>query len=327
MAKDIIKVSYSRVSTYLRCPYSHYLRYIRKIAPKVSTRSLQFGKDMHTLMEHRGSSKEEIKQVFKELSIVYDNQPDWFKKELGKDYIHDLKVIFQDYRRRYKKADIPNATEVEFEIELGESLDGEKIIFNGFIDGLYFDESGKANEYTVIEEHKTFAQKPDAFTLLSSMQKYLYAKAVEEITGYMPAGILWDYIKNTPASEPKVLKSGKLSEAKSATVTPYSWRRACKKAGLTDKEYIHRGVELYEKNVDNFFFREYQSFNVDIVNQIYKDFKDVVSDIVNKGFTNKIKHCTKDCSWCDMKPICMAEFNGTDPEQVIAKEFTERVKK
>lgn len=320
-------MSYTRISKYLRCPFSHYLTYVEKLVPKSPSRSLQFGKDFHTLLEHRGDTKEQLKQVFKELKITYDNYPEWFQEVLGETYVKDLKTIFNDYRKRYKDADVPNSTEFEFNIDLGESELGEKIIFNGFIDGLYFDESNTPNEYTVIEEHKTFYQKPDPVTLLFSTQKHLYAKAVELTFGAMPAGILWDYIKNVPAAEPFILKSGKFSEAKNANVTPYSWRRACKKAGFDDKEYINRGKELYDKNISNYFFREYQPFNKDMVDKTFEDFKSVAIDVVNNGDGKKVKNCTKDCSWCEYKPICRAEFNGDDIMAVVDREFTERGKR
>lgn len=319
-----VKVSYSRVSKYLRCPYSHYLSYVKRLQPKTKSVSLQFGSDFHRLLEHRGAPKEEIKTVLHELKIVYDNQPDYFKEQLGSDYIKNLKTIFLDYQKVWKSKPIPDLIEFEFNLDLGQSLDGEDIVFNGFIDSMYFDDTGAANENTVIEDHKTFSVTPDADVAFMSTQKHLYAKAVEELTGYMPKEFLWDYIKNKPASEPKVLKSGKLSEAQSKSITPHSWRRACKKLGIKDKEYIKKGVELYGSNIDSFFYQVREPINPDFVNETFKNFKEVVADIVNKGHVNKVKSCGTNCSWCEMKPICIAEAYGNDLEKVLEENFIQK---
>lgn len=321
---DVKKVSYSRVSKYLKCPYLHYLSYTKRIQPKMKSKSLQFGSNFHTLLEHRGDSKEELKKLFKAMKGVYEDQPDEFKELLGESYISNLKSIFLDYQKVWKNEALPDKTEFEFNIEIGQSLDGDLIVFNGFIDGLYFDKSGSANEETLIEEHKIFAQKPDMTTLTLSTQKHLYAKAVEELTGYMPKYIVWDYIKNSPAVEPKLLKSGKLSEAQSKSITPYSWKRACKKLGITDKDYINKGKELYKDNINNYFFRVVQEINPEFVEQTYSNFKSVVSDIIMKGSVNRTKNCTKDCSWCEMNPICMAEATGNDLNKILEDNFIQR---
>lgn len=324
MTRKPIKVSYSRVSKYLNCPYSHYLYYVKKIRPKAKSKSLYFGSDFHRLLEHRGAPKEEIKTVLNELKIVYENQSDEFKEELGSDYIKNLKTIFLDYQKVWKNKPIPDKIEFEFNIDLGQSLDGEDIVLNGFIDSIYFDETGAANENTIIEDHKTFSVAPDTTIANMSMQKHLYAKAFEELTGYMPKEFMWDYIKNKPASEPKLLKNGKLSEAQSRSVTPYSWKRACKKLGIDDKDYIKKGKELYDLNTSLFFFQVVQPISSKFANETYENFKSAVADIVNKGHTNRIKNCGNHCAYCDMKPICMAEATGISLEPILEENFIQK---
>lgn len=314
--KDTFKVSYTKVNKYLTCPYAYYLVYERKLKPRSVSTALIFGADMHTLLQHRGEPKEKIKVVIDELSIVYNNQPEEVKSTLGENYIDDLKEIFSDYLKVWKKEAVPDFTEYEFNIDLGETSDGRKIVFNGFIDGLYLDKE-KDSSKTIIEEHKTFSVKPDNSTLLMSIQKHLYAKAMEELTGYFPQGILWDYIKSSPAKEPAMLKSGKFSTAKTTSVTPYSWKRACKKAGITDKAYIKEGANSYKENISNFYFRVYEPYNPSMVNKIFEEFKNTVFEIVENEGKLKRKHCSRNCSWCDMLPICKSEFLGEDSEKVI----------
>ena len=135
---------------------------------------------------------------------------------------------------------------------------------------------------------------------------------------------MWDYIKNKASSEPKVLKNGKLSEAQSSSITPYSWKRACKKLGINDKDYIKKGKELYGSNTSLFFFRVIQPINIDFANKTYADFKEVVADIVNRSYTNKVKNCGNHCSWCDMKPICVGEAYGSDLETILEENFLQQ---
>ena len=95
----MIKVSYSRVSSYLNCPQRHHFKYIQNLRVKKPARPLFFGGDFHKLLQYRhnhvalATVKDEILETFRNMPVVFQN-------ELGDDYIDDLFTIFEDYQRK-----------------------------------------------------------------------------------------------------------------------------------------------------------------------------------------------------------------------------------
>lgn len=309
-----MEISYSRESAYLRCPFSHYLSYVRKLTPKKPVRPLYFGSDFHKLLELRGDRKG-LNRAIKEMRETYYDMPPKFQEELGENYIEDLKTIFIDYNKVYKNNPLPDVTEQAFEIKLG-TFKGESVNFVGVIDGIYHID-GK----TIIEEHKTFNRKPDLNTLTMNTQKCLYAKAIEKLCGKLPDHVLWDYIKSTPAKEPVWLeKSQRLSMAKSDYITPFSWERACKKHSV-DEKLLKQGQDFYKDNTQNFFFRIYLDYTPEMVNRVWRDFVNVAKDICKRGETNRTMNITKDCSWCSFQPICYSILTGGNTAYIVETDY------
>lgn len=314
----MIKISHSRVQTYLSCPYAHYLRYVERIIKKGKTRPLSFGSDFHKLLELR-SNKRKVKSELRQIKENYYDLDPASQTELGEDYINDLKDIFTDYMKVYKGTPMPSRTEIKFEIPIGKYL-GEVVAFNGVVDEIYESEDG-----LIIGEHKTFSRKPDLVTVVMNTQKCLYAKAVQLLTGDLPHGVMWDYIKSSPAQEPVWLENScRFSEAKSNNITQYSWERSCKKHGIEDADVINKGKELYGENIHNFFFRYTEDYIPQMVEQIFQGFKFTARDILNHGEKNKTRHTGPNCSWCEYKDICYVELTGGDASYTRKKDYQER---
>lgn len=314
----MITVSHSRVQTYLSCPYAHYLRYIEGIIKKGKSRPLSFGSDFHKLLELR-SDKKALQKAFENIKEAYYDLDPASQEELGEDYIEDIKQIFVDYMRFYKGAPLPDKTEMPFEIPIGK-YNGEIVAFNGVIDEIYETENG-----LTIGEHKTFSRKPDRVFIAMNTQKCMYAKAVQLLTGSLPREVMWDYIKSSPAQEPIWLeKSGKFSEAKNNNITEYSWLRACKEKGITDKDILVKGKSLYGGNIHGFFFRLTEEYLPQMVEDIFQGFLYTTKEIVRNGEKNKTKHTGQGCSWCEYKDICYAELTGGNVEYVKQRDYKER---
>lgn len=305
-----MKVSYSKVSTYMSCPYQYYLSYILNLRLKKPSRPLFFGGDFHKLLQHR-HDKEALRQAYSQIKETYNDMPVQFQEDLGDTYLDDLKTIFSDYQKVWKGTDKPLKTEYEFKIDLGD-IAGETVIFHGIIDEVYEDKIG---------EHKTFNNAPNMSTLAMNTQVCLYAKALELETGQRVERVQWDYIKSTPAKYPTWLeKSKRFSEAASNQITPFSWLRACKERGIEDLDVLSKAKQ-YEPNISNFFFRCTTELIPSMVNTVWSDFNKVVIDMVIRGDSNKVKHITRDCGWCDFRPICYGEFTGADVEYIKATDY------
>lgn len=313
-----MKISYSRFSSYLRCPYKHYLGYYECLRSKAPVRPLYFGTDFHKLLELR-NDPEALAKAKKEIGEQYYALPPKWQSELGEDYLFDLQVIFSDYQEVYKETRPPTETERPFEIKVGD-VKGEPIIFNGIIDELYkYKRNGE--KICKLGEHKTFNRKPDQNVLVMNTQKNLYAKAVELMLGVMPRSVIWDYIHSTPASMPVWLpRSARFSTAKNNKITPFSWRRACELQGVTDIETLKQG-NMYAPNVSNFFFRCELDIIPGMVDNVWDGFVYTCRDIVRQGHKNKTKNMTPDCKFCSYCDICHTELTGGDLDYLLEHSY------
>ena len=316
-----IYISYSRVSSYLHCPYQHWLRYVRRLNKKKPERPLYFGTDFHRLLELR-NDKAALKQAVEDIKDTYYEMPASWQGDLGTNYIEDLLTIFKDYRTIYKDVRQPQVTEKDFHLEVG-SCKGEPIVFVGKIDELYLLKR-KGVKQIIIGEHKTFTNKPNMDLLVMNTQKCLYAKAVQYLKGILPGRVKWDYIKSQPASEPIWLeKSHRFSEAKSTRITPMSWKRACKSRNILDPEVLRKG-EQYRDNIPEFFFQIEMDIDPNMVDTIWEGYLFTAQQIIQFGRKNKTHNVTRDCSWCPYHDICYAEMTGGDVEYVIGRDFVEK---
>ena len=316
-----IFISYSRMTSYLQCPYSHWLRYVRRLSKKKPERPLYFGTDFHKLLELRNDPAA-LKKAKVRITDSYYEMPAPWQSDLGENYVEDLFTIFKDYQTVYADVRQPQITEQEFELEVGKYKD-EPIIFVGKIDEMYLLKR-KGEKLIKVGEHKTFSNKPNMDVLVMNPQKCLYAKAVQLLRGILPEKVVWDYIKSTPASEPIWLaKSGRFSEAASTKITPMSWARACKSKGITDEEILARG-ERYAPNISEFFFKVELDIDPRMVDKVWEDYMFVAKQIIRFGEKNTVHHISKDCSWCTYRDICHAEMTGGDPEYIISKDFEEK---
>lgn len=313
-----MNLSYSRVSTYLGCPYCHYLAYEEGWTKKKTERPLYFGSDFHKLLEYRNKTKEKIEQAKQEITDQYYELNGDQQAELGENYLENLFAIFDDYCDVWKDAPLPDKTEIEFNLPIA-TYHGEDVIFKGFIDELYFKDGG-----ITVGEHKTFSKMPAKDFLVMNTQKSLYAKAVQILYGEYPRTILWDYIHSKAPDYPVWLeKSHRFSSAASQKITPYSWKRACEERGITDEAVIAEGNK-YSQNIANFYFRTEMDYIPEMIENIWDGFKYTCKDIVCRGKKNKTKNLTYSCSWCGYRDICHAELTGGNVEAILEHDFERR---
>lgn len=311
-----IKISYSRASSYQSCPAKHYYSYVENLRTKGVVRPLSFGGDFHSLLEVRHKPKKLIKTWDKITSVYNDLSPN-MQSKLGDDYLAELGEVFSDYQHVWSGSEKPIELEHEFLVLMGK-INGIPVYFHGIVDEIYED-----NE---IGEHKTFNQQPDMAVLAMNTQVCLYSKAREIETGVKANRVRWDYIKSTPAKRPIWLdKSQRFSEATNQQITHLSWVRACLERGVTDQAIINKS-EIYKPNISNFYFRVGMDIVPQMVDTVWRGFKSVAKNIVLHGETNNVKNITRDCTWCDYRPICFAEFTGGDAEYVKKTDYETRVR-
>lgn len=315
-----MNISYSRVASYMSCPYAHFLGYELGVKAAKPIKPLYFGSDFHRLLELRGDKKalKEARQEIEE--TYYALRPSW-QTELGQDYIEGLFSIFSDYCEVYKEAPLPTITEREFEIPMFEHR-GEPYFFKGKIDELYLRKrKSTGKRYIKVGEHKTFNRRPDNNTLVMNVQKNLYAKAVQFLYHILPSSVIWDYIHSTPALEPIWLeKSKRFSMSKSGLITPFSWLRACEAHGVTDRATLARAEE-FRGNIPSFFFRVEQDYNPRMVESTWQGFVFQAQLIARYGAKNRTKNMTRNCAFCSYRDICYTELTGGNMQYLFERNY------
>lgn len=306
------KFSYSRISSYLSCPRKHYNRYVLKLRTKKVVRPLSFGKDFHKLLEHRADMSS-VKEQFAIIKKSYKDMKLSDQVALGEDYLKQLKTVFTDYMKVYSKAELPIATEHEFMVHVA-TFKGEKVYMHGLFDEEYED--------LTLGEHKTFNRRPAMGILNFNMQTCIYAKIREIEMGAKFRRVMWDYVKSAQADYPVWLDQAKrFSTAKSDKITPYSWLRACKERGITDPKVLNM-AEAYRGNISNFFFRTYTDITSSMADNMWEDMLYTMREITLRGERNRTMNVTRECEYCDYRPLCYAEFTGVDTSHILSKEFT-----
>lgn len=268
------------------------------------------------MLQYRGDSKE-LHKALVGIKSTFLELPEKEIDQLGQDYLQDLQDVFNDYQETYEGTELPVITEQEFLVPIGK-VDGVLVNFHGIIDEVYDDGD--------LGEHKTFSFKPDNAIMNMNLQSMLYAKAREKMGMKLPEKIRWDYIHSKPADKPLWLeKSGRFSEASNSKITHLSWLRACEERGIDDESIINK-AEQYRHNISNFFFRHETLVLPQMVETAWNNFKLLAKDIITRGPTNQMMNIGRDCSWCNFRSICYAEFTGADVEYVKSKDYVHKEK-
>lgn len=307
----MVKVSQSRIGTWKRCGYCHYLKYVLRIRKKGKVRPLYFGSDFHYLLEHYDHPKDltNVKKAFSKIKKAYDKLSAKELTDIGGNYLNELQTIFKDYKYVYLPLET-DTRELDFEIELRKD-----VLIRGKIDAIV-----ETDNNIIIVEHKTFNKKPNSIVFDMNSQALIYAKVVR-LLGYpsKPIKILWDYIHSKPAEEPPIV-DGKLKLNKSSKIIPQSFRRAAMKVGWDKKEARNKSLE-YLGNMENFFFRKEVMVFDSAIDSFWEDTMQDIKMIYKFGETCKSKNITRDCSWCDYQPICVLELNGGDVKGLIESQY------
>jgi hypothetical protein len=152
---ELIKLSYSGLSTYSNCPHAYNLKYNKKIRYNKPGIALIFGRAVHLLIQewldviYTKSEKEGLKIKFKdrfweliknELAEEKEKYGDlnlYFTKELITDYYTkylDVLYFLRKKRSSYFKLKSMELVGIETEIDYEYEYNNKKIKFTGFID-------------------------------------------------------------------------------------------------------------------------------------------------------------------------------------------------
>jgi len=241
------------------------------------------------------------------------------EKEEHGDIIGNCERLFESYLRRWKDDDLTyEATEAFVATDLSQDLR-----FIGYIDKVAKDAAGRR----WLMDHKFHKAIPDAEHRFHELQLILYIWAWNRWNPSQPAdGIVWDYCRTAPPTQPQVLKSGELSQKASLRCDRSTYEAAIKRENLDPKPYA-KFLKHLEKNDLMFFERVFLPAPKKAqIDSIVHDFRTTAITIeCMKGIAPR--YMSKfNCQGCEFKQVCEAEVRGLDAKFVIKSHYKPKEK-
>lgn len=185
-----VRLSFSRIDTYQRCPRQFRYAYIDRL-PARPAPHLSFGTSIHRALETfydrklpRCPTEEEL------LGFLYDAWDGAGFAGLDREeqlayYRHAQDVLRRFHAREAPRYRLPADTEAWFELPVGDTA-----LVVGSIDRVDIDDDGVL---TVID-YKTSRRVRDRAAVARSLQLSLYALACEHLYGALPGAVALDFV-------------------------------------------------------------------------------------------------------------------------------------
>lgn len=312
-----MNISHSKIKTWRRCHRAFFYKYIEKLRPRRKGRPLVFGSICHEQIEAHANGddpKGVIKKYREGAKKLFSAEVDEYMQ-----IIDDANLIMSNYFNYYSKDKLKfvpikgKSAEHKFEVKIAPG-----ITLNGKIDAI----CRTTDKRVWLTEHKTHKKFPDEGVRFRDLQTVVYMDILPDIGIKSCDGVLWDYIRSTPPSTPKLLKDGSLSKASIDTL-PHIFLQAIKDHKLKPKDYAGKLKELEGKEKD-FFKRIFMPVNKELSRQLMEETIYTSLEIQANGGKDCTRNLTKDCGWCEYEGLCRAELTGLDADFIRKREFEQR---
>jgi len=315
-------ISWSEVGSFRRCPKAHDYRYHQNLEPKRPRTPMLIGKILHEMLDAYTLSKK-LASVDKDAWDVLEKYERVYKKFFAeeKEEYGDIPAncadLFERYLKRYKNDDL---TYEEAEAFVATDL-ATDLRFIGYLDKVALDKQGRR----WIIDHKFHKNIPGPEDRFHELQLIMYIWAWNRWNPEKPAdGIIWDYARTAPPTQPDVLKSGELSQKASLRCDRTTYETAIKREGLSKKKY-EPFLKKLDKKGSMFFERvPLPRPSKKMIDQVVEDFRATAVIIQNfKGIAPR--HMSKfNCQGCLFKKLCEAEVRGLDANFVKKAHYKKR---
>lgn len=311
-------ISYSEISTYLRCKLKWYWKYIEKLERKIKPVNLFIGDGIHKAIQAYYEQKVAPADYFQQWAI---NQLQEYENELG---------LWEDEKEKFME-DLDKATkmlevypkqaqylddfkwekgEVEFVVPLKAKEKQSQTKVKCRIDGLISNDKG----HWIIETKTT--NNPNAPNLLRDLQTMIYfwgAIKVMEVQG-----VLYNLIYKWCPKPPTILKNNTISKSiNTIRNTTYElYLKTIQDTGLDPKDYENELMQLKQKD-NTIIYREYIYAKSVKELTVLESILWQIARSIRRSYRYKefYPSISKNCEWdCDMKDLCQQYLIGGDIE-------------
>ena len=304
-----LKLSYTSVDIYNKCPFRYFITYVLKIVPYENTFSLFIGNLFHKILEHKDTETWET--LYDEFST--DFETNWKEKYFLEKLKPELKQILDTINNQENEMDMPYEI---FETELYSEIQNEiPSIFEGRIDKIKYQ---KTKDFTIVclIDYKTGSTKilKEQIPLGFSLQLPLYLYLIKHTEQFKDAKIGGIYFQNILPNRinSNDKKTYEMQKKEALKLQGYSNRNQTILKYI-DKNYNDSKIIQGLKTKNDGEFREYAKVldetEMELLINIAKSFieKDAL-EIQNGEFqmTSKIidNKANISCEYCKLKDIC-----------------------
>lgn len=307
----------SEVNDFLRCRKKWDWRWNQGYTPKKQNDKLFFGNLMHKFLEtlyKTGWYSDAVNASIKFYNETSVGQDPVASQEIWDMFCEVSSGYVDKWWENDKEWEII-ATEFEFEVPLD-----DEITYTGTID-LMFEYKGKV----WFMDHKTTSSL-DIYDNNSRMDRQIsrYWWALKRL-GYDVGGFIYNIILKDYPVPPKLLKSGKLSTAKTQNTTLELFHEAIAYNGLNVLDYNDYINYLTEQPREYFRRVDVKRTDAELANAMFEFYYQAkeANGLKQSGEREFIyRNITKDCSWdCPFMDACKADMDGSNIDFLMNMAF------
>lgn len=318
----MFEVGYSMIKSARRCMKQYDYKYRRMLQRKKPAAPLIRGTILHELLDARAlkSMKKPTKtpsSILEKYRQIYGSLFREEKELYGENFLEDISRVWLNYERVYRDDGWKyESSEEEVVTELSKGL-----IYKGHLDKRVI-----TRDRRWVVDHKTHKNIPTEENRFNDYQilMYLWAYNREVPKGERADGLIWDYLRTKPPSEPEPLKKGGLSVAQNQDTDYDTYMAALKRYNLDPKPYAVFLDSLKKRSATKFFLRvPLPEPSKEMTESVVHDFR--TTAIWLRDAKDFPRTMTRDCSWCEYYRLCSSELRGLDSKFIEKTEFEEKV--
>lgn len=344
-------ISVSQIQTFLSCRKKWEYNYIEELKPRIERAYLTIGKLCHKGMQvamqwawaYQRSNKDEDykatgrwiewrnagigamgdewREYMEETPMLDEEIPDFNQTLL--DAVSVFRQAFEEFE--------PWKYEVVTLCDKGKPIPALELHFrvpcpptkglHGFIDAILKDKETGFLWCVDYKFRKSLASDEDeAYNIQNAVYTYACMKMGVRITGTMT----WQHL-NTPASDPAILKDGKISKSKIKTTWEH-YKDFCIKHDQDPKDY----ADMEEKLNDIEWYKITKEYrNTETVDRIWQQCVLPVARQIKIAYRENVYNYRSMYPWncshiCPYGSICQAELRGYDADYIRNSEYVRR---